>query len=352
MKNSDLKHVDQLITDEQFRSVIHSLADNQPIPDQIVASYSQYSREDLEFAKELIIASKEEQESIDYGNKDKIWESIEAATTQFDRDREASGTYLTVHKTQTIWKRAMMVAAVFIGLVCVSIWFTMDQAHLNEQSGPVAELVTKANPSGQKSRITLPDGSIAHLNAESELVYDRNFTGDQRKLYLKKGEAYFEVSKNKEKPFVVIANNISVTALGTEFNVNAFDEGLKVALVEGSVMVSNTSNNDQLIMNPTEILEFDPVANGLKIISGSAQDLADWKDQILHFNHTPIAEALGILSRWYAVEISLENTAPKDLTVSGKFNNSSLELVLNNLSYSLDFEYVMNNKDIKIKFKK
>lgn len=352
MNNSNFIHIDNLLADEYFISVIKSLANHEPIPNHLVAAYNQYSKEELELARQIFFTAKEDKESVDYGNKEKIWESIEKATAQYDRDGNAPIPDLKSHKNPTAWRRVMMYAALFIGIAMTFTWVFKEKLMINDQLFIITEMVTKTNPSGQKSRITLPDGSIAYLNAESELVYDRNFRGDQRRLYLRKGEAFFEVSKNREKPFVVIVNDITVTALGTQFNVNFFNEDLEVALVEGSVLVSNTSSNDQLMMRPSEVLKFNHIDRKLRIIPGQASDFAYWKDQVLRFNDTPVSEAIEIMSRWYAVDFSLENSPPAGLTVSGKFKNSSLELVLKNLSYSLDFEYKMINKEVKIKFKK
>ncbi|MDP4679601.1 MAG: FecR domain-containing protein [Cyclobacteriaceae bacterium] len=210
-------------------------------------------------------------------------------------------------------------------------------------------MVTKSNPSGQKSRIQLPDGSVVHLNAESELTYIEGFSNDQRKIHLK-GEAYFEVAKDMSRPFTVITDHISVTALGTEFNVNAFNTDIQVALIEVSVLVNNVANSDQLILKASEVLKFDSKAKLLKRVASNANDLSIWRDRIIYFENTPIEEAVNILSRWYAVDINIEGVSNKKLTCSGKFNNSSLELLLENLSYALDFQYEIKGKNVSLNF--
>ena len=101
------------------------------------------------------------------------------------------------------------------------------------------QLTVKANPKGRKSKIRLPDGSFVYLNAESRMEYPALFSDSLRVVKLM-GEAYFEIAKDRKRPFVVHTDDLKITALGTAFNVRAFqeDEQVSVSLTEGRVRVS------------------------------------------------------------------------------------------------------------------
>lgn len=115
-----------------------------------------------------------------------------------------------------------------------------------QSEGRVSEVVEEYReyvvevPDGAKSKITFPDGSIVWLNAGSKVKYDSNFAKASRKVELT-GEGYFEVSKNKELPFVVSTGKLSVKVLGTKFNLKSYEEDseLKVTLKEGAVKVGD-----------------------------------------------------------------------------------------------------------------
>jgi len=340
--------IDVLLANERFQEAIRSLDPHDPIPANFDKVFKA-SKKELVLARELIVASRTQNDTLDFNNRTKIWNGIEVSVESYEHSKKKE-TDLRVYTKSLNWKKVIAYAAVISGLIFLGTWSVLDQTKNTDQIATVIERIEKVNPAGQKSRITLPDGSIVHLNAESELYYEPDFMQEDRKIYLSRGEAYFEVSKNKDKPFIVIVNDLTVTALGTAFNVNTFNQDLQVALVEGSVLVSNVSSDEQLIMEPSEVLEVNHQTNRFSILSNKANLLSEWKDQVINFDDTPIDEAVKTLSRWYAVNIIYEHSPPSGLTVSGRFNNKSLELVLENLSYSLNLKYKMEGKDIVLTF--
>ncbi|MDN5200684.1 FecR domain-containing protein [Fulvivirgaceae bacterium BMA10] len=348
MKNQEFRNIQYLVENEEFRKEVLLLNNDEALPAHLIAAFKDFDLQDLKVARQIISSSNMESKSVNYSNKDQIWKKITKVADEFDRQNRNDR--LSVYKKTPIWRSAMKYAAVFIVLFLAVVWGIYY--NLGEEQPVVQEtqLTIKSNPPGQKSRIQLTDGSVVHLNAESELRYKEGFSVDQRKIHLR-GEAYFEVAEDKTRPFTVITDHISVTALGTEFNVNAFLKNIKVALVEGSVLVNNTTNSDQIILNPSEVALFDSKFDKLKRTEESAESLSVWRNRIIYFEDTPLDEALEILSRWYAVEISVQGAPLAPITVSGKFKNMSLELLLENLGYSLKFDYEINGKDILIKFK-
>lgn len=179
-------------------------------------------------------------------------------------------------------------------------------------------LNTMTTPRGGQYQITLSDGTKVWLNAESSITYPTAFAAKTREVTIT-GECYFEVAKDKTKPFVVKTPKENIEVLGTHFNVNAYadESGIKTSLLEGSVKIGNQ------ILKPGQAY-----TNGKIIQTDVNQDVA-WKNGIFHFNRTPMKDALRQLSRWYNVEVVYQGKAPETL-VSGKMQRSlHLSQVLN-----------------------
>jgi transmembrane sensor len=145
----------------------------------------------------------------------------------------------------------MKIAATLLILFAATYLFINKTKNSIDSSVVEANLIIKGNPAGQKSRITLSDGSIVWLNSASSISFLEKFPPDARNITLE-GEAFFEVTQDTLRPFVVTTGNVSTTALGTSFNINAFDaENIKIALITGKVKVVNESHHEQpYFLNP------------------------------------------------------------------------------------------------------
>ncbi|TCC87926.1 FecR family protein [Pedobacter frigiditerrae] len=170
---------------------------------------------------------------------------------------------------------------------------------------------TIATPRGSQYTVVLQDGSKVWLNASSSLKYPLVFNGDKRKVELN-GEGYFEVAKNKEKPFIVHTANQDVEVLGTHFNINAYPEEkeTKTTLLEGKVRVSTA--NEKALMKPGEQVVNFKSGNTLKsaMLEDASESIA-WKNGLFLFNHEDLYGIMSKVSRWYNVEVEYK----------GNFNN-------------------------------
>ncbi len=349
MEHQEIYIIQSLVDNPKFRDMVRQLAPGENIPEKFASEFKDYTAKDMRVAREIVLSLESDKHLSN--NKDQIWTNIVKAADAFDRTNknpDQQGMFL-VRRRPSKWKSAMKYVAIFAGILVAAV-----SVLLLDETQPPTEIQTrtivKSNPSGQKSRIHLEDGSVVHLNAESELQYVEGFTKDDRTIYLK-GEAYFEVAKDVSRPFAVISNNIRITALGTEFNVNAFEQDVQVALLEGSVAVSNTNNRDEVILDPMKVVRFDSYSEKFHMENANADNLVLWKNRIICFDNTPVDEAIKVLSRWYAVNIDIGHAPARELTCSGKFNNQSLELVLKNLGYTLDFKYKIQGKNVTLNFK-
>ena len=162
------------------------------------------------------------------------------------------------------------------------------------------------NPRGSKVQsLTLIDGTQVWLNAESSLTYPTAFVGNERKVSIT-GEAYFEVTHDATKPFIVSKADVDVTVLGTHFNVNAYDdeETIKVTLLEGSVKVNNGA--DSKMIKPGE--QAYTIGNGQLVISKNAdlEQVMAWKNGKFQFNDASIETIMKEIARWYDAEVAYE----------------------------------------------
>lgn len=163
---------------------------------------------------------------------------------------------------------------------------------------------TLSNPRGSKAiDIILADGSHVWLNAGSSVTFPLVFTGRERRVSIT-GEAYFEVTHNT-KPFYVSKGNVDVQVLGTQFNVNAYDDenNIKVTLLEGSVKTSMI-NGESSILKPGEQAQ---VAAGIKVMKGvDTEQVMAWKNGKFSFNNTDIKTIMREIMRWYDVDVIYE----------------------------------------------
>jgi ferric-dicitrate binding protein FerR (iron transport regulator) len=161
---------------------------------------------------------------------------------------------------------------------------------------------TISTPNGGQYQLELPDGSLVWLNATSSIHFPTSFVGKERRVEVT-GEAYFEVAKNRDMPFIVTVNGSEVQVLGTHFNVNAYsdEDNVKTTLLEGSVkFVSGTNIN---MLGPGQQSQL--ASNGLiKVVSNvDVDEVVAWKNGMFDFDNAGIETVMRQLSRWYDVEI-------------------------------------------------
>lgn len=164
---------------------------------------------------------------------------------------------------------------------------------------------TLAVPRKGQYKLALSDGSKVWLNSESSIRYPISFPGKERRVFVT-GETFFEVAKDKEKPFRVVSGDIAVEALGTRFNINAYaNEPFFVAtLVEGSVMVTKGSKEN--ILKPGQQARL--TAKDFTITAAETDDVTAWKNNQFRFTNTPIDAIMRQVERWYDADVVFQDT--------------------------------------------
>jgi transmembrane sensor len=164
---------------------------------------------------------------------------------------------------------------------------------------------TLATPRGGQYEVVLPDGTRAWLNAQTSLKFPTVFSGKTREVELS-GEAYFEVAKRKDAPFVVLVKHTRVTVLGTHFNVNGYgdEKNMLTTLLEGSVKFSN-GPTDQLLQ-PGQQAVYNTTTNSLAVKKVDVNQVIGWKNGVFEFDNMDLSAMLRQISRWYDVDIQYE----------------------------------------------
>lgn len=203
---------------------------------------------------------------------------------------------------------------------------------------------------GQRAGITLPDGTIVHLNSESKLTYTPEFNGKLREVSLE-GEAFFEVTPNKEKPFIVKTSVFDVEVLGTSFNVSVYnDENIvETALIEGKVKLTmNGYPSKPVYLTPSQKFVYSRnEQKGNISIMEEDSELA-WKQGILAFNAVPLTEVFKRMERWYGVTIHYDKENLVNDKFTGQFKLISIQEMMNILRIHYNLKFKIENNDIYI----
>ena len=300
-------------------------------------------------------------------NEDRIestWKNIDQATKQIDRDildRKVVplNSYSTLQKHEREYRvysqnhQFYRVAGILLLAFTLAIAVNIMQPHKQELIVEIPVIYEEHYaPPGVKSNLTLQDGSKVILNSGSTLRYIKNFEGDQRELELI-GEAYFDVAQDSLRPFMVKTGAITTRALGTSFNIRAYEnEELNISLLTGSVAVDmETDHHKTFDLLPGEALSIDPRQQQVRKQRFDEEILMAWTRKTIIFEHAPITDIKRVLENWYGVEINFANRPAKDLIVSGVFRDQTLENVLEGLSYSARFEFNIEKDQVTLTFK-
>jgi transmembrane sensor len=192
---------------------------------------------------------------------------------------------------------------------------------------------TLSTPTGGQYNIVLADGTKVYLNAVSSIKYPTQFNGDQRIVELD-GEAYFEVAKNKNKPFIVKSGDQDIEVLGTHFNVHAYDNEsvVKTTLLEGSVAVSY--KNQKAILKPGQQSNVSDKFNKITIKQVDTEAAIAWKNGRFKFDNADLKTVMRQLERWYGIKVEYRGDVPDVRFNGGTFMNKNLSEVLKVLELS------------------
>ncbi|HJY12522.1 MAG TPA: FecR domain-containing protein [Flavobacterium sp.] len=174
-------------------------------------------------------------------------------------------------------------------------------------AGKDAEIVynTMTTPKSRQYSLQLADGTKVWLNAFSSITFPTVFSSNTREVKLT-GEAYFEVAKDKNKPFKVFVNDIQIKVLGTHFNVNAYgdEDNIKTSLLEGSILINQKNNT--VLLRPGQQAQTEK--SGAIVVKNDVNpdEILGWKNGFFYFENASLKVVLDQISRWYDVDVVFE----------------------------------------------
>jgi len=252
------------------------------------------------------------------------------------------GKYSGLWKYAAIWAAITLSIGTYFGIRKINTDGSIHQSLIAMQE--------TVNPYGQRSTIKLADSSVVYLGAGSKLIYPAQFTGNSREITLQ-GEAFFEVTKNPKKPFVIHTGNIRTWVLGTSFRVNAFaGKPSFVEVATGKVRVDQQharGKTSLAVLTPGQRLNWDNHKAVLTRVN--AEDVKEWKNGRLVFNHSTLQELTHVLERWYNVKIKFADPARERLHMTITLTATMpLKQIMEVLASTGRFTYQYKEKAITI----
>ena len=275
---------------------------------------------------------------------------------------------LLSRKGKIYWLKISAVAAMLIGIVFGSIILFKNKSGM-----AISSPTEVAAAPGARSQMQLPDGSKVWLNSDSKLKFDQNFNNNIREVFIE-GEAYFDVVKDANRPFVVHTSAIDIRVLGTSFNVKSYsaEKTIETTLINGMIEVTDrysTPSVPKIILRPKEKLVFvkygqpnthtgsSATVHSLPAFSISAlperysdSSFAEtsWKYNRLIFEGETFSELALKMERWFNVKIVIKNPAVAGYRLRGMFEDETIEQALQALQVIAPFRYKINENMIEI----
>ncbi|MDR1224967.1 MAG: FecR domain-containing protein [Tannerella sp.] len=236
---------------------------------------------------------------------------------------------------KSLWPDLLKIASTAaIVLLMVGLW-----NYLGGEAGNNA-MNTVNVPAGKNVNIVLPDGSSVWLNARTKMEYPSSFEKGKREIRLD-GEAYFEVSYDKKRPFIVRTKDYDVEVLGTKFNLQAYSflDRTVTSLMEGSVKLSlSTEKSNTLSLKPHQLAYFENGGYVIKPIED--YNPYRWKEGLICFDNISFPEIMKEFERYYEVRIFIENETVMNYLCTGKFRLSDgVDYALRILQKNVLFNY-------------
>jgi len=253
-----------------------------------------------------------------------------------------------IHKEEKQKLNWMAVAASVILIVCC----TLVILTYSKKEVKILSVTTKA---GEVDTIPLPDGSVVILNAMSSVSYPEKFDDDARNIQLK-GEGFFKVAKDPQKPFKVSTGRINTVVLGTSFNINYYDTSfasVTVATGKVKVIVGENDRTDVPVLTRNQQIQIDLLQNSSIIKSVDVNKVIGWHSGTMLFDRIELSEVFKILKNHFGTNFIISNQSLNKKMVRGKFSGEPLDEILQSLSYIADFNYSkINDSTIVIDSKK
>lgn len=304
-------------------------------------------KKDFELARQTIQSLRyKKTKSLSESDYNRMFLNIRAFKQQED-EKESNNALIRKRK---FYPNILRFAAVI--LFCITLSFGivyLVSEYKPDQTASYEEIIEINVPYGAKKTIRLADGSAIRLNAGSQLIFPKQFKNSVRTVELK-GEAFFEVAKDENRPFIIRTGEINTYVLGTSFNLRHYEteENIEVALVSGKVKVIDVHGNETFL-KPLEAAVYSKETKTIKKQCFDVRLVTSWKDNILIFEKASIRQIVERLENWYGVKITIDLNNPITGLYNGEYRDESLKTVLDGIGYTSGFQYSIDGNYVTIK---
>jgi len=271
-------------------------------------------------------------------NVDNAWDKLK---NRIEEDKNI----ITMNDKRTEFRLPvyMKYAAFFIMLL--GIGYLTSKVYKNVASGKMLEYVASNN---SVNEIVLNDGTKVYLNNNSKLSYPAQFSSDIRKVKLT-GEAFFDVAKNPDKPFIIEVQNTEIKVLGTSFNVNSNlpDHQVEVFVETGIVQVTQKNGEEKsVVIYPGDIVTV--TKNQINQTKNSNENIIAWKTKTIVFKEENLKNVIHVLNKVYNTNISCNDQSILDLRFTSTFKNQDIESILSVICLAFDLKIDEHDNQITI----
>lgn len=244
------------------------------------------------------------------------------------------------------FKWIQVAAIILLPISIAAIWYLYK-----ENSQLSSEEMVVATGIGEHAKITLPDGTDVNLNAESKLCYIPKAYNKKERQIRFNGEGYFQVRKDKQRPFLINAQGLNVRVLGTKFNLLARkkDASAVLSLQEGSVLFSSLLTGMNVILKPNQKAILNQ-STGIIIVKKEEnfQDVIAWRRKELVFRNAPLRSVINSIEKNYNIKIRIKTKAYLKDLFTGTLPNSNINEDLEILEKSYHFKSIMTSQEVLI----
>lgn len=204
-------------------------------------------------------------------------------------------------------------------------------------------------PRGGEYKVVLADGTVVYLNSATRIKYPVVFGEKERKVSLS-GEAYFEVTKDRERPFLVEVGDVEVKVYGTSFNIHAYGDGsVQTVLVEGRVGLRVLDTEEECMIEPGQMAEFRQGNSGIEVKEVNTALYTDWKNGIFRFENQRLEDILTVLSYWYDVDVFYQMPSVKELHFSGYMERyKDFGVILNAITLATGVQFSVQGRVVTV----
>ncbi len=275
-----------------------------------------------------------------------IEEALNKVTARIDNFDQRNHRIYRKQNSFAVWSKIAAVATILLVVGFASYFMFKGNANI--------EMLTARAENNQQSMVELPDGTKVYLNANAVITYPKSFEKDSRKVDFD-GEAFFEVSPDKEHPFIITATKIGIEVLGTSFNLRADSKtnDYRLDLKTGKVLFYSINSDsktkiEQIVLLPGDKGKFDVNSASLSKFRNINENYLAWHSGVLEFNNTTLAEVIDVLNDTYSIEILIDPEL-SELKLTARFQNQKIDNILETLKLIFSCKIEKNGNQIALK---